>query len=337
MNNSTYKKYEGKSLESLVRAHTFSPQTDDTLADAIKAKSSEIKEDILPYYPSDDLKDAVEYARLLKRPLLLRGEPGCGKTRLAQALAYELYPKNEHDNYRNHYFEWFVKSYSKAKDGLYQFDHLARLRDIQAEINKDIHEYRSFGPLGRAFLTSKPEAPSVLLIDEIDKADIDFPNDLLLELDQQRFFIQETKEEIRAEYAPIVIITSNDEKELPSAFLRRCVFHYIDTPDREQLLRILKAKAEIQADEYKKALPERLVESIVDSFLELLKQMRSNPTTDKKTSTSELLDWLRVIHYKYLIGELQLEDDRLPKKDLLYPEVLLKSLDDYKKFAKKAY
>lgn len=198
-----------------------------------------IEEVISPYIASENLNKAVQYARLLKRPLLLRGEPGSGKTRLAQALAYKLYGSS----YRAKYFEWYVKSTTKATEGLYQFDYLKRLQDAQQKKLdlKGNEAYRSFGPLGNAFVTSTIGKPSILLIDEIDKANLDFPNDLLLELDQKRFNIPETNEEIVAEEAPIVIITSNDEKELPNAFLRRCVFYYITFPDNEALINIIKA------------------------------------------------------------------------------------------------
>ncbi len=329
------------------------------------------QKDIPAYFPSDELKAAIRYARLLERPLLLRGEPGCGKTKLAQALAYELYHDKEYENgskvnYRDHYFEWYIKSTTKAVDGIYTYDHLARLRDIQPSGNqnnnnnegdtiskeeelKQKKKYRKFGPLGKAILASKPNMPTVLLIDEIDKADIDFPNDLLLELDQKRFFIEETEEEFIAEESPIIIITSNDEKELPDAFLRRCVFHYIDFPGKQLLLDIIKSKAKEIIKKYHKDtknLPEELLENIRDKFDELYAIMKANPATDKRPSTSELLDWLEVIH-EYLLKDgvdtktkeeraAILEKKALPDDRLLFIEVLLKSLDD-QKYAREKY
>lgn len=329
-----YQPYTGIALQSMVKNHLFT--IDDTrYQGAITQENSVIVEDIAPYFPSQELMDAIEYARILQRPLLLRGEPGCGKTRVAQALAYELYHNKGDDNYRNHYFEWYIKSITKAKEGLYQFDHLRRLRDIQTIGEQNLTEYRSFGPMGKAFLASKPHAPSVLLIDEIDKAAMDFPNDLLLELEEKRFFIEETGEEVRANYPPIVIITSNDEKELPNAFLRRCVFHYIDFPKEDNLLKIAKARILAEEEDKNRRLPDAVVKDIVKRFHQLYLSMKTNPNTDKLPQTSELLDWLRVFQYYYLNGRLELNSGRLPEDRLFYPEIILKSLDDYKQHAKK--
>lgn len=291
---------------------------------------NKIKEDIPAYFPGEDLVKVVEYARILNRPLLIRGEPGCGKTRLAQAVAYELYGQN----YREKYFEWHIKSTTKVNEGLYHFDHLARLRDVQLNQGSNVKEqdlkiYRSFGPVGNAFLKSEENKPTILLIDEIDKADIDFPNDLLLELDQKKFFISETNETITAKEPPIIFITSNDEKELPNAFLRRCVFYYIDFPGDEQLLKIIKAQVKSQESQYNKALPDELLSSIIKRFRALYDKMDKNPNTAKKVSTSELLDWVKVIHYYYFTGKLLPDIKELPE-DLLYPEILLKTLDDQK-------
>ncbi len=341
MPRENYTRYVGEKLTEMVKDHTY--EIKDFEGNTQK-KKRRLKEDIPPYFPSQGLIKAIEYARLLKRPLLLRGEPGCGKTRLAQALAFELYEKD----YRNHYFEWYIKSTTKASDGLYHFDHLKRLRDFQILKNEDSQldniNYRSFGPLGKAFISSTAEKPSILLIDEIDKADIDFPNDLLLELDQMRFFIEETNEEIVTEHPPIIIITSNDEKELPNAFLRRCVFHYIEFPGEEQLIKIAKSKANQLTELEGKGLPESLVEDIVKKFRRLFSEMKANPNTDKRPSTSELIDWLQVIHFYYLTDQLsvekymakksedsdeEVEKYRLKSDQLLYPEVLLKTLTDY--------
>ena len=380
------KRYTGAALDKLVRDHTYKLREDPD----IKSKKKELIENIAPYYPSRELVEAVQYARLLKRPLILRGEPGCGKTKLAQALAFELYDGVTDDdgnpvNYRDYYFEWFIKSTTKAVDGLFTFDHLARLRDIQLLKSGDDEDvkrvknrgrlhYREFGPLGKAFLYSTKERPTVLLIDEIDKADIDFPNDLLLELDQKRIIIEETDEEFIAEESPIIIITSNDERELPNAFLRRCVFHYIEFPKPDLLLRIVRGRAGylkkdlikrgfINEEDYLKKLREighldeenkqvssEFLELVVSSFDENRKRVKQNPSLRKAPSTSELLDWLSLMHFKLLTGELKLENKEWyvleyvveevngktkekevwTKRKMAYPEVLLKSLDDQK-------
>lgn len=333
MEEKRYKSYTGSALTEWVENYRYQLADDLFSGKVAPPKMGGYLEDIAPYFPSDELKDAIEYARIIRRPLLLRGEPGCGKTRVAQAIAYELYHDRPNDTYRNHYFEWFIKSTTKAREGLYQFDHLARLRDTRRpEPPKSITTYRTFGPMGKAFLMSKPDLPAVLLIDEIDKAGLDFPNDLLLELDEKRFYIEETQEEIVAEYPPIVIITSNDEKELPNAFLRRCVFHYIDFPDEEKLLEIAQAriKRSLARQEIERALPESMITQITKQFYHLYQDMKANPNTDKVTSTSEFIDWLRVIQYHYLKGSLPLENGELPKDRLLFSEVLLKSLDDRK-------
>jgi MoxR-like ATPase len=303
---------------------------------------------ILPYKASEEIVKAVEYARLLQRPLLLRGEPGCGKTKLAQAVAYELYGPA----YRKYFFEWYVKSTSKATEGLYTYDHLARLRDVQAHKEKSKEQYLTYGPIGRAFLS---ERPPILLIDEIDKANIDFPNDLLLELDQRRFFIPELNErnmppfEVRALFTPIVFITSNDERELPNAFLRRCIFHYIGLDEEKQKalwIDIVRSHQRNNIEEYKKRgleslalnseLPEPIIKAVVNRFSRLVKKMRDS-NADKPPDTSELLDWTRTIHYYWAqagsdkLGDSilkVLEDDNL----LIYPEVLLKTLNDYKQY-----
>lgn len=299
-------------------------------AEKLKEKDA-ITEDVPEYFASPDLMAAIEYAKITKRPLLLRGEPGSGKTRLAQAIAYNMYG----DEYRMKFFEWYIKSTTKVEEGLYSFDHLGRLRDIQAEEPKEKEVYRRFGPLGKAFLTSEKGAPSILLIDEIDKADIDFPNDLLLELDQKRFSVPETEEEISAKEPPLVFITSNDEKDLPNAFLRRCVFFYIDFPDDTQILRIITARAKLLEEDYQKVLPPKLLEDIVSRFRALYEDMRKNPNTDKLVSTSELLDWLKVIYHYWATEKWPSEGDKLPAK-LIFPEVLLKSLDDFKTQTNKA-
>jgi MoxR-like ATPase len=222
------------------------------------------------YIASDELRHAVNVAVALKRPLLVRGEPGTGKTLLAENLAAALgLPL----------LRWHVKSTTKARDGLYMYDTVARLHDSRfGDGNvKDIARYIKLGPLGEALAS-----PSrvVLLIDEIDKADLEFPNDLLLELDAMRFRIDETGREIAAVERPIVVITSNNEKELPDAFLRRCVFHYIEFPDRELMARIVKV--------HHPDLPDR----VLDQTLEVFFNLRSTPRLRKRPSTSELIDWI---------------------------------------------
>jgi MoxR-like ATPase len=221
------------------------------------------------YIASEELKHAVNVAVALARPLLVRGEPGTGKTLLAENLSSSLgLPL----------IRWHVKSTTKAKDGLYVYDTVQRLHDSRfgGDVG-DIAKYIKLGPLGEALA-----APSrvVLLIDEIDKADIEFPNDLLLELDAMRFRIDETGKEISAKERPVVVITSNNEKELPDAFLRRCVFHYIQFPDRELMTEIVRVHH-----------PD-ITDRVLDNALETFFSLRSTPKLRKKPSTSELIDWI---------------------------------------------
>ena len=225
------------------------------------------------YVATDDLKVAVNAAVMLRRPLLVKGEPGTGKTVLAQQIA---------DAVGAPLIEWNVKSTTKAQQGLYEYDAVARLRDGQLgdERVHDISNYIKKGKLWEAF--TSPQLP-VLLIDEIDKADIEFPNDLLQELDRMSFDVYETGERIAAKERPIVIITSNNEKELPDAFLRRCFFHYIKFPDRETMQEII--------DVHYPDIQKSLVSKAMDIFYEL----REVPGLKKKPSTSELLDWLKLL------------------------------------------
>ncbi|CCW19359.1 ATPase associated with various cellular activities, AAA_5 [Sphingobium indicum BiD32] len=225
------------------------------------------------YVATDDLKVAVNAAVLLRRPLLVKGEPGTGKTVLAQEIATALGAP---------LIEWNVKSTTKAHQGLYEYDAVARLRDGQLgdERVHDISNYIRKGKLWEAF--TSPTLP-VLLIDEIDKADIEFPNDLLQELDRMAFHVYETGETIAAKDRPIVIITSNNEKELPDAFLRRCFFHYIKFPDRETMQAIV--------DVHFPGIQKILVSKAMDIFYDI----RDVPGLKKKPSTSELLDWLKLL------------------------------------------
>jgi MoxR-like ATPase len=225
------------------------------------------------YIATDDLKMAVNAAVTLQRPLLIKGEPGTGKTMLAEEVAGAL---------GRPLFEWHVKSTTKAQHGLYEYDAVSRLRDSQLGEAKvaDIANYIVRGKLWEAF--ECPE-PSVVLIDEIDKADIEFPNDLLRELDRMEFYVHETRELVRATHRPLIVITSNNEKELPDAFLRRCFFHYIRFPDRDNMSRIV--------DVHFPGIKQALVREAMEAFFEL----REVPGLKKKPSTSELLDWLKLL------------------------------------------
>jgi MoxR-like ATPase len=271
---------------------------------------------LTPYLPDSELVEAVNLAIYLQRPLLLKGEPGCGKTQLASAVAYELELKLE---------PWYVKSTSRARDGLYVYDAVGRLRDAQLAASGRLSDdqiqqldkpqtYLRWGALGRAFLSQQR---TVVLIDEIDKADIDFPNDLLLELDKLRFLVEETGQEIVAKVAPIVIITSNDEKDLPDAFLRRCLFHYVEFPSQERLVQIMHEH-----------FPESsllLIEQCVSRFLELREKMRKDKgEAGKKVSTSELIDWFRVLRHHSKDQTLMQLHGKLP-----FAGVLLKSWEDH--------
>ena len=222
------------------------------------------------YIASEELQHAVNVAMALERPLLLRGEPGTGKTLLSDNIANALGMK---------LIRWHIKSTTKAQDGLYVYDTVARLHDSRFGDGdvKDIRKYIRLGPLGQAL---SADEQVVLLIDEIDKADIEFPNDLLLELDAMRFRINEIDEEVVAAQRPFVLITSNNEKELPDAFLRRCVFHYIDFPDRELMTRIVRVHHP------------NIENQVLDQCLDVFFKLRGVKRLRKPPSTSELIDWI---------------------------------------------
>ncbi len=251
------------------------------------------------YVASQELMTAVNVAIALEKPLLIKGEPGTGKTMLAQAIADSLNKK---------LIIWNIKSTTKAQDGLYVYDTIQRLYDGQfgEEGVDNIARYIKLGKLGEAFAA---EEQVVLLIDEIDKADLEFPNDLLWELDQMEFYIYETKETISAKKRPIVIITSNAEKELPDAFLRRCIFHYIEFPNKELMAEIVKTHYE--------NVEENLLQNAMDAFYDL----RSIRDIRKKPSTSELIDWVQALQ----LGGI---DVSLMKKELPFAGVLLKKDED---------
>jgi MoxR-like ATPase len=242
------------------------------------------------YIATDDLKVAVNAAVALRRPLLVKGEPGTGKTVLAHEIAAALGAP---------LIEWHVKSTTKAHQGLYEYDAVARLRDGQLGDTRvhDISNYIRRGKLWEAF--TSPELP-VLLIDEIDKADIEFPNDLLQELDRMEFHVYETKQTIRAAERPVVVITSNNEKELPDAFLRRCFFHYIAFPKRETMQAIV--------DVHFPGIQKALVAKALDIFY----QVRDVPGLKKKPSTSELIDWLKLLLHEDM--PLEVLQSRDPSK-----------------------
>jgi MoxR-like ATPase len=259
------------------------------------------------YLTSEALRSAVDCALVLQRPLLVKGEPGTGKTLLAEAIAKALGAP---------LFTWHVKSTTKAQDGLYVYDAVQRLYDSRFN-DKDVHDIRAYirlGPLGQAFV-SKERA--VLLIDEVDKADLEFPNDLLHELDRMRFRIHETDEELVAAHRPVVVITSNNEKDLPDAFLRRCVFHFIEFPDEALMRRIVQVHHP------------RLETSLLDQSLAVFFQLRAMTRLRKRPSTSELIDWLAALQAAG-ISSVTLEE-QLP-----FLGALLKREQDFQAWAEAA-
>ena len=263
------------------------------------------------YVSTDDLTLAVNAAITLGRPLLIKGEPGTGKTKLAEEVAASLGMP---------LLEWHVKSTTKAQQGLYEYDAVSRLRDSQLGDPKvkDIANYIVKGTLWQAFTADKPV---VLLIDEVDKADIEFPNDLLRELDRMEFFVYETRELVKARHRPIVFITSNNEKELPDAFLRRCFFHYIRFPDKDTMQKIV--------DVHFPGIKKTLLREALEVFFEV----REVPGLKKKPSTSELLDWLKLLLAEDMPADALRSKDR---KTIIPPlhGALLKNEQDVHLFEK---
>src|ERR1700723_3754575 len=266
------------------------------------------------YVASRDLEVAVNAAVTLQRPLLVKGEPGTGKTVLAhevaQALGLDL-------------IEWHIKSTTKAQQGLYEYDAVSRLRDGQLG-DPRVHDIANYIVPGKLWEAFEADKPVVVLIDEVDKADIEFPNDLLLELDRMRFFVYETRKTVVATHRPVVIITSNNEKELPDAFLRRCFFHYIRFPDRETMERIVEV--------HFPGLKQDLVQEALTIFFDV----REVPGLKKKPSTSELLDWLKLLLVEDISPETLRQRD--PKK--LIPPLhgaLLKNEQDVHLFERLAF
>ena len=263
------------------------------------------------YVATQDLMLAVNASITLARPLLVKGEPGTGKTMLAEEVAQALSMP---------LLQWHIKSTTKAQQGLYEYDAVSRLRDSQLgdERVKDIHNYIVKGVLWQAFTA---EQPVVLLIDEIDKADIEFPNDLLREIDRMEFYVYETRELVKARHRPLVFITSNNEKELPDAFLRRCFFHYIRFPDAQTMQAIV----EVHFPGLKKSLLAAALKSFYD--------VRNLPGLKKKPSTSELLDWLKLLVAEDIPLEvLQSKDDKVSVPPLV--GALLKNEQDVSLFEK---
>jgi MoxR-like ATPase len=240
------------------------------------------------YVATEDLMMAVNAAVTLARPLLVKGEPGTGKTQLAEEIALAL----DKPLYR-----WHIKSTTKAQHGLYEYDAVSRLRDSQLGEAR-VHDIGNYIIKGRLWEAFENEQQAVLLIDEIDKADIEFPNDLLLELDRMEFYVHETRSTVKAAKRPVVIITSNNEKELPDAFLRRCFFHYIKFPDRETMERIV--------DVHYPRIKKTLLREALEAFFEI----RDVPGLKKKPSTSELLDWLKLLMAEDISPEVLRSQDQ---------------------------
>jgi MoxR-like ATPase len=266
------------------------------------------------YVATEDLSLAVNAAVILQRPLLIKGEPGTGKTQLAQEIALAL---------ERPLLEWHIKSTSKAQQGLYEYDAVSRLRDSQLG-DARVHDIRNYILKGKLWEAFELELQPVVLIDEIDKADIEFPNDLLRELDRMEFYVYETQQLVRARHRPIIIITSNNEKELPDAFLRRCFFHYIRFPDEATMRRIV----EVHFPRLKREL---LSEALTAFF-----RIRETPGLKKKPSTSELLDWIKLLVAEDIPPEALRSDD--PKRTIpILHGALLKNEQDVMLFEQLAF
>ncbi|WOJ95716.1 MoxR family ATPase [Congregibacter brevis] len=257
------------------------------------------------YVATEDLSMAVNAAVALQRPLLIKGEPGTGKTMLAEEVASGLGMP---------LIQWHIKSTTKAQQGLYEYDAVSRLRDSQLGDDK-VHDVKNYIKKGKLWEAFTAEEQVVLLIDEVDKADIEFPNDLLVELDRMEFFVYETGETIKATRRPIIIITSNNEKELPDAFLRRCFFHFINFPDKSTMQRIV--------DVHYPEITQTLVQEAMEVFFDL----RSVPGLKKKPSTSELIDWLKLLMADDIPDEILRERDQSKAIPPLYGALLKNEQD----------
>ena len=266
------------------------------------------------YIATEDLSLAVNAAVILQRPLLIKGEPGTGKTQLAQEIARSL---------DRPLLEWHIKSTSKAQQGLYEYDAVSRLRDSQLG-DARVHDIRNYIVKGKLWEAFELDVQPVVLIDEIDKADIEFPNDLLRELDRMEFYVYETHELVQAKHRPIIIITSNNEKELPDAFLRRCFFHYIRFPDDATMRRIIEVH-----------FP-RLKQELLSEALTTFFSIRDTPGLKKKPSTSELLDWIKLLVAEDIAPEALRAED--PKRTIpLLHGALLKNEQDVMLFEQLAF
>ena len=263
------------------------------------------------YIAGKELQLAVNAAITLQKPLLIKGEPGTGKTMLAEELADALDAP---------LLQWHIKSTTKAQQGLYEYDAVSRLRDSQLG-NEKVHDINNYIVKGKLWQAFTSQQRPILLIDEIDKADIEFPNDLLLELDKMEFSVYETQERVVAAQRPIVIITSNNEKELPDAFLRRCFFHYIQFPERDEMQRIV--------DVHFPSIKKDLLENALNSFF----QLREVPGLKKKPSTSELIDWLKLLVADDIPAEVLQNKDAKNALPPLYG-ALLKNEQDIHLFEK---